>query len=144
MIIRDYRPEDYGGVITLWEEAGLPVKAAGRDARAALDRQINAGSAFILIAEAEGQIVGALLGSHDGRKGWLNRLAVAPAYRRAPVGVAVRLFAAAEERFRALGLEIFACLIEGENAASLRLFKRLGYERAADMAYLTKRLRPDV
>jgi len=143
MIIRDYRPEDYEGVIALWREAGLPVKVTGRDARDAVTRQLNAGSAFILIAEAEGKIVGALLGSHDGRKGWLNRLAVAPAYRRAPVGVAVRLVAAAEERFRALGLAIFACLIEGDNAASLRLFKRLGYERAADMAYLTKRLRPD-
>ena len=34
------------------------------------------------VAEAGGELVGVVLGTHDGRKGWINRLAVAPAYQR--------------------------------------------------------------
>lgn len=144
MIIRDYEPTDYDALVALWEEAGLPVKKTGRDAREALERQIASGAAFILLADDNGKIIGAILGSHDGRKGWLNRLAVAAPYRRAPLGVAVRLVAAAEERLRALGLEIFACLIERDNVASIDLFRKLDYERSDNIIYFRKLLRVDI
>jgi ribosomal protein S18 acetylase RimI-like enzyme len=144
MEIREYRTDDYDAVTALWRDGGLPYKPAGRDARESLARQVAGGAVFILIAEIGGEPVGTIMGSHDGRKGWLNRLAVAPAWRRAPAGVAVRLVNASEERFRGLGLEIFVCLIEGHNDASARFVERLGYVRFPDIGYYTKRLRPDI
>ncbi len=144
MDIRGYRNEDYEAVVALWRDGGLPYKPTGRDAPEALAAQIAGGTVFILVAEVAGEPVGTIMGSHDGRKGWLNRLAVAPAWRRAPAGVAARLVAAAEDRFRELGLEIFACFIEGYNDASARFMERLGYVRFPDIGYYTKRLRPDI
>jgi GNAT superfamily N-acetyltransferase len=95
-----------------------------------------------LVAEVDGKLVGTVLGSHDGRKGWINRLAVSPAHRRR--GIGGRLVAEVESRFAALGIEIFACLIEGWNEDSLATFQRLGYKPFPDIKYLTKRVQPDV
>ncbi len=107
-----------------------------------MERQIAEAGAFLAVAEAGGVVVGAVLATHDGRKGWINRLAVAPSYRRR--GVASRLVAAAEERLAEAGIEIFACLVEGDNETSMRTFERLGYKRFPAMAYFTKRLREGI
>ena len=144
MHIRDYHHDDYDVVTALWQSLDLPIKRNGRDRRDRIDRQIEAGGVFLLVAEQDGEIIGTLMGSHDCRKGWINRLAVAPAFQRAPIGVAVRLLELAEQRFQSLGIEIFACLIEGHNQTSMHFFRRLGYSYFEGMAYYSKRLRPDV
>ena len=87
-------------------------------------------------------MVGAILGTHDGRKGWLNRMAVAPDHRKR--GIAAMLVRAVEQRLIDLGIEIFACQIEDWNETSMIVFEHLGYTRHDDIIYFTKRLRPDV
>jgi len=144
MQIRDYRLDDYDTMVALWNAAGLPAKCHGRDTREQIARQLTTGCVFILVAEHNDEIVGTLLGSHDSRRGWVNRLAVAPRYQRSPLGVAVRLLEEAEDRFRQMGIGLFACLIEGHNKASFLFFERMGYLRFDGVAYYTKRLRPDV
>ena len=68
---------------------------------------------MFLLAEADGRLVGTVLGTHDGRKAWINRLAVSPAFRRR--GIARLLVAEVEARMAALGLDIIAALIESQN-----------------------------
>ena len=82
-------------------------------------------STAALCAE-DGRIIGAVMGTHDARKGWINRLAVHPDHRRR--GVASALAARVEQSLAEDGMEIFAALIEDENETSCRLFEALGYE----------------
>ncbi len=89
------------------------------------------------MAEINSRIVGAVLGTHDGRKGWINRLAVSPAHRRQ--GIAAALVAAVEAQLAKLGIEIVACLIEDWNKDSMIVFERLGYKRHPDVLYFSKR-----
>jgi len=140
--IREMRPDDLDAVTALWLDAGLPYKPAGRDAREELLRQMRAPTACYLVAEWGGEVVGTVLGTHDGRKGWINRVAVDRRLRRR--GVARLLVGEVEKRFIALGLGIFACLIEDWNEVSARTFGRLGYERVDEIKYFVKRLRPGV
>ena len=92
-------------------------------------------------APADDTLVAVAVLTHDGRKGWINRLAVDPIYRRQ--GLARRLVAEAERWFaQDLGLEVWAALIERHNDASLSLFDELGYGQP-DVAYVSKRLRGD-
>jgi ribosomal protein S18 acetylase RimI-like enzyme len=93
------------------------------------------------VAEVEGRLVGVVLGTHDGRKGWINRLAVAPAYRRR--GIAGLLVGELETRLEALGLEIVAALIESENRASLEFFRAIGYLHDPEIEYVSKRRSPE-
>jgi GNAT superfamily N-acetyltransferase len=135
----DLGPADYAGILDLWRRAGLPVRAEGRDAPEAFARQL-AGGAQRVIGVRNGETLAAVaVLTHDGRKGWINRMAVDPLYRRR--GLAQRLIAEAERWFcEDLGLEVYAALIEQHNSASLALFERAGY-RPFDIVYMSKRLR---
>jgi ribosomal protein S18 acetylase RimI-like enzyme len=141
-VIRDFRAGDYDALLALWDFAGLPYRPKGRDARAEIERQAHEPTAIYLVAEADGEIVGAVLGTHDGRRGWINRLAVLPEYRRRNVGAT--LVAEVERRLAVEGIEIFACLIEEGNDGSKAFFDELGYERFGGISYYTKRKRDDV
>ena len=140
--IRELTIDDYDALCALWEEAGLPFRPNGRDRREKIAREIEGPCSVFLITEDEGELVGAIMGTHDGRKGWINRLAVSPRHRRQ--GIASALVAAVEERLSARGIEIFAGQIEDWNESSMIFFERLGYTRHDDIIYYTKRKNPEV
>jgi GNAT superfamily N-acetyltransferase len=139
--LRHLTVDDYDAIIRLWKEAGLEsVRLQGRDSHDAFAAQLAAGQRVIGLEDA-GQLIGAVLVTHDTRKGWINRLAVHPDHRRK--GYATELIAAAEQELRAIGFQIFAVLIEADNNASQELFAREGY-KAHDIVYMSKRNSDDV
>jgi len=140
--LRPLTIDDYDGLRDLWQEAGLPYRPNGRDTRENIASQMRSDCSIYLVAEEDGRMVGAVLGTHDGRKGWINRLAVVPDQRKR--GIAAMLVRAVEERLLERGIEIFACQIENWNEPSMTVFDHLGYTRHDDIIYFTKRLRPDV
>ena len=137
--IRQLGLDDYDELLALWQRAGLhSLRPRGRDSRASLARQLASGVQTILGAEVDGQLVGAVVATHDSRKGWINRLAVDPDHRRQ--GHGARLIAAAEEVLREQGIPVIAALVESGNIASLALFQKTGYvEIDTGIHYLTKR-----
>lgn len=137
IVIREFRMDDYDVLITLWNEAQLSYKPKGRDSRDKIEQEIKQGNAIFLVAEVNGRLIGSILGTYDGRKSWINRLAVAPEFRRR--GIAKKLVAEVENRFSKLGIEIIACLIEEWNTQSMQVFARLGYKKHPDIVYFTKR-----
>jgi ribosomal protein S18 acetylase RimI-like enzyme len=142
MEIRKLTIDQYEELVNLWRRAGLPFKPKGRDSKEAIARQMNANPEFFLGAFENGRLVGAVIVSSDGRKGWINRLAVDPDFRRR--GVASTLVAEAERVLRKHGVRIFCALIEAENEASRRLFKKCGYLEHRDIIYFSKRESDDV
>lgn len=142
--IREFRIEDYARVMELWAEGGLPLKLKGRDGRENILKQIREPNVLFLVAEEGegGRIIGTVLATHDGRKGWINRLAVDAALRKQ--GIGARLVCEAERRLEALGMEILACLIEDDNAVSMAVFERLGYKKHPEIIYFAKRKYPGV
>jgi ribosomal protein S18 acetylase RimI-like enzyme len=142
IIIREFRIEDYDALMALWNEAQLSHRPRGRDRRERIEQELRRETAIFLVAETEGRLVGSVFGTHDGRKGWINRVAVAPGCRNQ--GIARKLVAQVEHRLAKLGIEIVACLIEGWNTESVEVFKRLGYEEYQNVVYLTKRKNAEV
>ncbi len=140
--IRELTLDDYDDVCALWEEVGLPFKPDGRDRREGIAREIAGPCSVFLVAKEDGRLVGVVLGTHDGRKGWINRLAVSPDQQRG--GIAAALIDAVEERLSRRGIEIFAGLIEDCNTRSMIVFECLGYTRYDGIIYYTKRKHPKV
>ncbi len=140
--IRTLGPPDCNRLLDLWREAGLPHRPAGRDSPKALAAQMRRDPGLFLGAFLDDRLVGSVVASFDGRKGWINRLAVVPGQRRR--GIARRLIAEAEGRLRGQGALVIAALVEDDNAASLALFKACGYELERHILYLTKRDPRDV
>lgn len=141
LILCDLTQADYPEILALWQRAGLSVRPSGRDAPEAFSRQLTGGQQRAIGLRDGSHLIAVAVLTHDGRKGWINRLAVDPAYRRR--GLASRLVAEAERWFtQELGLEIWAALIEGDNEPSLQLFDALGYQRH-NVVYVSKRTRPE-
>lgn len=129
--------DDYDAVIALWQRAGLPtVRPTGRDSRSEFERQLQHGQIVIGLEDGD-QLIGVVVATNDTRKGWINRLAIDPDYRRR--GYGEELVHAAEAALSELGLKIVAALIEDYNQASLGLFNKLGYGPHPEVHYVSKR-----
>lgn len=142
LMIRGFHIEDYDRVMEFWAEGGLPLKPRGRDSRENIARQIKMPNVLFLVAEEGSRVIGTVLATHDGRKGWINRLAVDAALRKR--GIGARLVREAERRLEALGMDILACLIEDDNAVSMAVFEKLGYKKHPEIIYFAKRKYPGV
>ncbi len=139
--IRSATQEDYDQIAKVWTASGLEVSRGGREGREAYRRQCAQFPGLYLVATDGNRIIGVVLGSHDHRKGWINRLAVLPDYRRR--GVAAALTSACDAAIRARGIEIVAALIDPANTASCRLFEELGYQTDVPVRYFRKLSHPE-
>lgn len=139
--IRRLRIADYSAVIELLDLVDLHPRVRGRDSRTAFAKQLRSNRTLYFGAFDGGRLVGTVFGTHDTRKGWINRLSVHPDYRGR--GIARRLVRECERGFRSQGIGIFAALIERENEASLDVFRKLGYD-ATDIVYVRRKIRENI
>jgi GNAT superfamily N-acetyltransferase len=138
IVVRLLGLEDYDRFMDVWLPAGLhSLRPKGRDSRAAIAQQLATGTHTLLGLEFKGELVAVVLATHDGRKGWINRLCVRPKYRRR--GYGARLVAEAERALHEQGMTVIAALIEPGNDVSLTLFSKLGYVESPGMHYVSKR-----
>jgi GNAT superfamily N-acetyltransferase len=141
LLLRRLTVGDHAALVALWIDAGLPCKPQGRDSAEEFERQLLLSQiAFFGLFDGH-RMVGSALGTNDGRKGWVNRVAVHPDYRRR--GLAKRLIHACEEWLASCGIGVFACLVEGWNEASRATVVAAGYELFEGVSYFTKRISQD-
>ncbi|MCB0153428.1 MAG: GNAT family N-acetyltransferase, partial [Anaerolineae bacterium] len=81
MTIREMTPQDLAQVLVLWQQAeGVGLSEADSPDRLTRFLEHNPGLSFVAING--NQLVGAVLGGHDGRRGYIHHLAVAANERR--------------------------------------------------------------
>lgn len=128
---------NYDSIIEVWERSGLPIKKFGRDSRKNIQEQMKDDHLLFLGAFENNKLIGVIIVNHEGRKGWINRLAVLPEFQRK--GVASKLIEYGESWLRERGIKIYATLIEDYNDSSKKLFKKMGYVFHKDIFYFSKR-----
>ncbi|KQC12823.1 MAG: hypothetical protein APR63_10255 [Desulfuromonas sp. SDB] len=140
--IRFYKSRDYTQLIRLWKQCKLPLKPKGRDSREELDRQSKLSTSIFLVAYTGEELAGSVFATDDGRKGWINRLAVNKKYRKR--GIASKLLKTAENKLAEKGIKMNACLIESDNLNSKLFFKERGYREVKGISYFTKKKNRDI
>jgi len=135
--IRPLKEGELDTMRKLWKATGLPYKPKGRDSLRNLEKQRKIAPSYFLGAFKDGRLIGVSLVTDDGRKGWINRLAVHPDAQRK--GVATLLVGESEKILRRRGLHLLCAHIEDWNEISIALFKKLGYHVEKEIFYLTKR-----
>ena len=128
--------EEYNSIIELWDECGLPYKPEGRDKKENIADEISKQPEYWIGAYHKNELIGIIVGTDDGRKGWVNRLAIKDEYRGK--GIGTKLVNKLEKRFEEKGFKIWAALIEPDNPRAMDFFEKLGYEDL-DIKYYSKR-----
>lgn len=94
-------------------------------------------SDLFLVATKGDVIVGSVMAGYDGHRGWIDYLAVAPAFRRQ--GIGRLLMRAAEARLLADGCPKVNLQIRTSNADAAAFYEALGYA-LDDVVSLGRRL----
>lgn len=87
-LLRPMTMTDYDAVIALLK-ATPGVSFRDADSREATSRYLERNPGLSFVAEQEGSLVGCVMGGHDGRRGYLQHLAVLPSHRRQGIASAL-------------------------------------------------------
>jgi len=136
-LIRPLDITDYEELTRLWQISGLPFRPKGRDSYEAMAKEFKRMETCFFGMFDGDKMIGSIIGSSDGRKGWINRLAIDPDYRGQKL--AGELIKECEDFLHDLGLEVIACLIEDVNTPSLSTFEKAGYKISDEILYCSKR-----
>ena len=136
-MIRSATVSDTATLVELWRAAGLRFHPETAERELA----IVTGQDLALIDEQpDGEVTGTVLGSYDGLRGWVHRLATSPAWRSR--GVASALLAELERRLLARGCPKVNLLIEADNDGVASFYAARGY-RWDELVFMEKWLVPD-
>jgi GNAT superfamily N-acetyltransferase len=124
MAFRPLEVRDIPEVIALWTECGLvrPWNDAGRDIGFARGKE----NSDILVGIVEEKLVASVMVGHDGHRGWIYYLSVAPAWQGKGLGKAT--VHAAEAWLKERGIWAVNLNIRSENAKVRAFYASLGYE----------------
>ena len=111
LVISDLSPDEIPAAIAIWKEAGL--LRLWNDPRADAALALRHAGSTILAARREAKLVATVMVGHDGHRGWVYYLAVAPAFRRQ--GVGTMLLRSAEQWCRARGVPKLQLMVRSEN-----------------------------
>ena len=123
--IREFTIEDYEAAIELWKKVeGLDV--AEGDDRDTIRRFLDRNRGLSRVATVGSTMIGAVLCGHDGRRGYIYHLAVAPDQQNR--GVGKRLIDECLAGLRRLGLERANILVANDNPRGREFWRRCGWE----------------
>ena len=135
MTIRTMTIDDYNEVYALWASLpgiGLHDHEDSREGMAYYLRR-NPDSCFV--AEEEGAIIGAVLCGNDGRRGYINHLAVAAGCRGRGRGLGRALVNACLEAMRKEGIGMCSFVVFRENESGNAFWDAIGSTRHETLLY---------
>lgn len=134
--------ENYDQIIELWAVAGLPFRPHGRDSRELMAKEMNFPGAAFFGLYVDELMVGVCIANYDGRRGWINRLAIHPDFRGKKLSHI--LIEAGEKFLYSIGAHVICALIEELNYPSMTTFNKAGYNCEEHLHYFAKRPSADM
>lgn len=133
IVIREMKTKDYAKVRSLWMTIhGFGIRSID-DSKEGVERFLRRNPSTSVVAEHHGQIVGAILCGHDGRRGCFYHVCVHEDYRKQGIGKAMAVFAMKalqKEQINKVSLIAFK-----ENAVGNHFWKSVGWTFRGDLNY---------
>lgn len=141
MFIRVMTPEDYADVFALWREcAGMGLRAQD-DSEEGIVRYLKRNPTTSFVAFEDGELAGAVLAGHDGRRGYVYHAAVRERFRNR--GIARAMLDRVHEALEREGISRLGLLVLNANASGKAFWKKRGWRERADLAYFSRAVRPE-
>ncbi len=136
--IREFTLADYDHAIALWSTIdGLFLNES--DSRDAIAMYLARNPGFSAVAiDSAGALIGAVLGGHSGRAGFLNHLAVAPAHRGR--GIASQLVAHCLTKLAAANIPRCNIFVYNNNDAGNQFWIKIGFHDPTTWKVMQKRV----
>ena len=129
MLMRAATPADHAALFALWRSMpGIQLRA--EDEYEPFCRYLERNPGLSLLVEAEGGPIASLLAGHDGRRGYLHHLVVAPAWRGR--GLARALLAEVLARLAEQGVRKSHVFVLGAAPEALAFWRARGEWLARD------------
>jgi ribosomal protein S18 acetylase RimI-like enzyme len=129
--------EDYDAVMGLWRVTPGIGLDDDSDSREGIERYLKRNPGLSFVAVEDGTIVGAVLCGHDGRRGYLNHLAVATSHRNRGIGKALTarcLDALAKRNIPRCNIFLFR-----SNAAGQAFWEHNGWESRENLSLMQRK-----
>jgi ribosomal protein S18 acetylase RimI-like enzyme len=134
LLVRELAPADYDAVFSLWQATeGLVLRDA--DQRDPVLRYLARNPGLSFVAVSGGLLVGAVLCGTDGRRGYLQHLAVDRSHRRLGVGRA--LVERSLTALAAVGVDKCHLMVLPENDAARTFWRRIGWHERHDVLLMS-------
>jgi ribosomal protein S18 acetylase RimI-like enzyme len=128
IVIRNFEyPREYPTIIDLWGNAGAGIHLGRSDKPHEIEKKLQHDPDLFLVAELDGEIIGAVLGGFDGRRGLIYHLAVANSHRGR--GIGALLMEELERRLRDKGCIRCYLLVTSDNHEAIHFYEKHGWER---------------
>ena len=131
-------PADYEPVFALWKDIERGVHTGRSDTPAEIEKKLGRDPDLFLVAEANGCIVGSVIGGYDGRRGLVYHLAVSSEFRG--LGVGSRLMNELESRLRAKGCLKCYLLVTVDNPEAEIYYQHRGWQHMDSIRLYGKEL----
>jgi ribosomal protein S18 acetylase RimI-like enzyme len=129
--IRVYEDSDYEAVARLWRSVKLTRQDGTVESIEELRVVKERNPSTVLVAEVDGRVIGTVVGTFDGRRGFISRLGIDLAMQHH--GLGSMLFKELINRFEGLGISRVVGFVSKENQGVLDFYKRFGAETMDDV-----------
>lgn len=134
IFIRNFRfPDDYEPVYQLWAQAGDGIHLRKSDEPEEIQKKLARDADLFLVAENDGEIIGAVLGGFDGRRGLMYHLAVSKDHRKN--GIGSMLVEELEKRLREKGCLRYYLLVTRNNVEAIHFYEHRGWKKMDEFIF---------
>ncbi|MCL2368888.1 MAG: GNAT family N-acetyltransferase [Oscillospiraceae bacterium] len=136
MQIRTMTMEDYESVYQLWRSTpGMGLNTSD-DSREGIAQYLSRNPNTCFVAEGAGEIIGTILGGHDGRRGFIYHLATKT--NRRGQGIGGQLVDAVMEALKQEGINKVALVVFCDNELGNTFWEKNGFTAREELTYRTK------
>ena len=132
-MVRQMKIEDYDQVYALWTKIrGFGIRSVD-DSKEGVARFLRRNPDTSVVAVEEGQVVGAILYGHDGRRGCLYHVCVDPNWRMRGIGKAMVVYAM--EALKKEEINKVSLIAFTQNDIGNAFWKEIGWTKREDLNY---------
>jgi ribosomal protein S18 acetylase RimI-like enzyme len=127
--IRNLLSEDYGVLLQLWKEADFTIGKSDSEEEYVRFLQQNPNTSLCIVQND--QLIGAVMGGFDGRRGMIHHLVVSREFRSH--GYGKLLMDELMRRFKSMGVVKVSLWVKTDNEGVIDFYRSVGFDLRMDL-----------